>query len=361
MRLMLMLALLLLPSLPDARAAGVETGTLAGAGYRVDMPEPWNHGLIVFFHGTWDSMGEFSDSEPLPDFLQALEDRGYAVIQSAYAEPGWAVEQAIDDSERLRQHFVETHGKPQQTYAVGMSMGGLLVVEALESRPSIYAGGLSLCGAITPTDVLFARDFALRAAFDFYFPGLLGKLVPVPATFRQTDALDARIERALKDNPRGAESMRRLSGVWSEASFADVIAATTSDLRELQQRAGGNPFGNANLVYTGSLDDAALNLGVKRYQADAKAAAYLSRWYTPDGKLERPLLAVHTTGDPLVPASSAFDYALIARRAGHEDLFVQQFVDAEGHCTIGDDRIVRAFDDLVAWTHGKRPAAGLRH
>lgn len=360
MRLMPMLIVLLVLAGSPSEAATIETGMLAGAGYRIDLPEPWNRGLIVFFHGTWDRMGKFSDSEPLPGFLQILKDRGYAVVQSTYAEPGWAVEQAIDDSERLRQHFIDTHGKPQQTFAVGMSMGGLLTVQALESRPSVYAGGLSLCGAITPADVLFARDFALRAAFDFYFPGVFGALVPVTATYQPTGELRQRIERAMKKNPEAAESIHRLFGVASEASFADVIASTTSDLRELQQRAGGNPFGNANFIYTGSLDDAALNRGVARYQADAQAARYLSRWYTPSGKLERPLLAVHTIGDPLVPASSAFDYALIARRAGHEDQFVQQFVDAEGHCTIGDGRIVRAFDDLVAWTHGKRPAQGLR-
>ncbi|MBL0163671.1 MAG: alpha/beta hydrolase [Xanthomonadales bacterium] len=360
MRVLLFAVLLSLMSAPG-RAATIETGMLAGAGYRIDMPKPWNRGLIVFFHGTWDRMGRFSDSEPLPGFLRTLEDRGYAVIQSTYAEPGWAVEQAIDDSERLRQRFVKTHGKAQQTFAIGMSMGGLLTVQALESRPSVYAGGLSLCGAITPADALFARDFALRAAFDFYFPDLLGALVPVPASFNPSDELKARIEQAMKKNQRAAESIHHLFGVWSEASFADVIASSTSDLRELQQRAKGNPFGNANLVYTGSLDDAALNRGVARYEADAKAAAYLSSWYTPTGKLERPLLAVHTTGDPLVPASSAFDYALIARRAGHEDHFVQQFVDAEGHCTISDDLVVRAFDDLLAWTRGKRPAPGLRH
>ncbi|MEO7936891.1 MAG: alpha/beta hydrolase, partial [Dokdonella sp.] len=259
-----------------------------------------------------------------------------------------------------RQRFVATHGKPEQTFAIGMSMGGLLTVQALESKPSVYAGGLSLCGAITPADVLFARDFALRAAFDFYFPNLLGALVPVPDDFRHSDELSRRIGKALSENSNATESLHRLFGVWSEAGFPDLIISTTLDLRELQQRADGNPFGNANLIYTGSLDDAALNLGVTRYQANPKAAAYLSLWYTPSGKLERPLLAVHTTGDPLVPASTAFDYALIARRAGHEGNFVQQFVNAEGHCTMGDARIVHAFEELVGWTHGKRPHAGLR-
>lgn len=360
MRTALVLLIVMLMQVAGAATSETETGRIERAAFRIDFPDPWNHRLIVFFHGTWDTLGEYRQDQPLSGFLGELEAQGYAIIQSAYSQPGWAVEQAISDSERLRQRFVATHGKPEQAFAIGMSMGGLLTVQALESKPSVYAGGLSLCGAITPADVLFSRDFALRAAFDFYFPNLLGPLVPVPADFRHSDELSRRIDNALHEDRNATESLHRLFGVWSEAGIPDLIISTTLDLRELQQRAGGNPFGNANLIYTGSLDDAALNLGAARYEANPKAAAYLSRWYTPTGKLDRPLLAVHTTGDPLVRASTAFDYALIARRAGHEGNFVQQFVNAEGHCTMGDARIVHAFEELVAWTHGKRPHAGLR-
>jgi hypothetical protein len=42
------------PALIRARAttqpANVETGTLAGAAYRIDIPAKWNHGL-AYFHG----------------------------------------------------------------------------------------------------------------------------------------------------------------------------------------------------------------------------------------------------------------------------------------------------------------------
>jgi hypothetical protein len=113
------------------------------------------------------------------------------------------------------------------------------------------------------------------------------------------------------------------------------------------------------MIYVGSGDDAALNDGVHRYRADAKAAAYLGRWYTPTGKLTRPLLELHDTGDPLVPASGGSEYALAALRSGHGDNFVQQYVNREGHCVFTPNEIGRAFDEVVQWIDsGKAPPSG---
>ena len=61
-----------------------------------------------------------------------------------------------------------------------------------------------------------------------------------------------------------------------------------------------------------------------------------------------------------MPASGAAEYALLVRRAGHDDNFVQQFVNREGHCVFTPAEIGRAFDELVDWVHaGKRPPSGL--
>ena len=85
----------------------------------------------------------------------------------------------------------------------------------------------------------------------------------------------------------------------------------------------------------------------------------MARFYTPSGKLEKPMLALHDTGDPLVPAGTTFEYAVIAQRAGHGDHFVQQYVDRKGHCVFTPDEIDRAFGELLDWIHdGKRPASG---
>src|SRR5262249_46457622 len=144
---------------------------------------------------------KFPPLEKPSPLLAPLLERGYAVVQSAYSTTGWAVEQAAAETEGLRAHFIAKYGKPKQTLALGMSMGGTLTVLAIESKPDIYAAGLSLCGAVEPSDRMFQRDFALRAAFDYYFPDLLGPLVPVPADYSPDAQVETKIARALTEKP----------------------------------------------------------------------------------------------------------------------------------------------------------------
>lgn len=340
-------------------AASIETGTLEGVPYRIDIPERWNHGLVVFHHGYSATPVTFRRDERISPMFDGMLARGFAVIQSAYSATGWAVEEGAVDTRRLRVAFVEKHGKPRETIAVGMSMGGTLVVMALETQASVYDGALSLCGAIEPTDRLMQRDFALRAAFDHYFPGVLGALVPVPADFALDAATTGRIAAALKSNPKAERALLSFYGVADAETLPDIIAFGTYEIREMQQRTRGQPFGNADLVYTGSGDDAALNDGVKRYRAEPAAAQRMARFYVPTGKLDKPLLALHDTGDPLVPAGTAFEYALAAQRAGHGDNFVQQYVNRKGHCVFTPGEIDRAFGELVDWIrNGRRPHSG---
>ncbi|MGN6521536.1 MAG: alpha/beta hydrolase family protein [Dokdonella sp.] len=363
MRRLQIVALGLLVAAGNAPAAPTvtQTGWLEGASYRVDMPAGWTRGggLVVFFHGYSDASIEFGEDERLSPMFEPMLHEGYAVIQSGYTRPGWAIEQGSADSERLRAWFVGKHGAPGRTFAMGMSMGGTLTVHALETHPDAYDGGLSLCGAIEPSDRMMQRDFAVRAAFDWYFPGIFGPLVPVADDYRADDAIVARVVAAMRADPNAAASLRAIYGAGDIDNLPGVIAAITYDVKEMQQRTHGNPFGNADLVYTGSADDDALNDGVKRYHADPEAAAYMARWYTPTGKLAKPLLALHDTRDPLVIASSAFEYALVVQRAGHARNFVQQYVKREGHCVFTPAEIGKAFDSLVEWSRsGKRPPSG---
>jgi len=344
---------------PEPIPATTEMGTLEGAAYRIDIPKDWNNNLIVFFHGYSVTPVSWKKDERISPMFDGMLKRGYAVIQSAYSATGWAVEEGAADTERLRKAFVAKHGAPKQTLVSGMSMGGTLTAMTIESQPDIYAGALSLCGAIEPSDRLMQRDFALRAAFDYYFPNVLGPLVPVPAKFMPTDAVIGKVKTAMLANPKAARSLLSWYGVGDANTLPDVIVFNTFEVLEMQQRVRGNPFGNADLIYTNSGDDFALNANVSRYRADAAATQRMGRFYTPTGKLTRPLLALHDTGDPLVPASTAFEYALAAQRAGHGDSFVQQFVNREGHCVFTPEEIDRAFGELLGWVNdGKRPPSG---
>ena len=347
----------------SAMAAGgvavTDIGKESGVSYRIDIPAHWNRDLIVFYHGYATTALEFSEREKISPMFDPMLDEGYAVIQSGYSAGGWAVEQGYADTEGLRKHFVEKYGAPKRSFVMGMSMGGTLTAMTIEQRAEVYNGALSLCGALEPSDRLVQRDLALRAAFDYYFPGLLGELVPVAADYRPGEESERKIAVALASKPTAQQALMRWYGAADARNLTPVIDFAAFEIQELQQCAHGNPVGNADMIYVGTGDDAALNDGVHRYRADANAALYLARWYTPSGKLLKPFLALHDTGDPLVPASSASEYALLASRAGHADNFVQQYVNREGHCVFTPKEIGHAFDELVEWTKsGKRPEPG---
>jgi pimeloyl-ACP methyl ester carboxylesterase len=355
------------PEILHTPVGTTEVGVLAGASYRIDIPNDWNHSLVVYYHGyamhgVSYHIAERLDGQQLPMF-----ERHYAVAQSAYSEPGWALPQAYPETEQLRRYFSHAYGVPRETYVAGGSMGGALTMVTLELNPKPYLGGLDLCGAVGPTSESFERRFALRAAFDYYFPGLMPPLVPSPLAFEDTATVRGKINDALKANPTAATALRNLMELHTDQGVATDIAYFTFVITDMQHRAGGNPFDNRNYIYTGTsptstTGDYALNDGVRRYPADPKARDYLFRHYTPNGHLTKPMLAVHTIYDPTIPATTLSLYDHMVQGAGFGENLVQQYVHREGHCSITPDEVGHAFDELVEWTHhGGRPTPGLLH
>ncbi len=336
----------------------VETGNLDNAPYRIDIPANWNHSLVVFYHGYSEGPYTYHPAEHLTSQQQPFFERGYAVIQSAYSQSGWAVAQAFPETEDLRRYFVKKYGQPHDTYAAGGSMGGELVSITMELNPKPYNGGLDLCGSVGPTHLAFEHRFAMRAAFDYYFPGVMPPLVPVPQDFQDNEAARHRVMQALHSNPAAATALRNLLQMYTDAEVAHDIPYYTYIVADMQRRSGGNPFDNRNTIYTGTgsvTGDYELNDHVARYAASPAAFAYLERHYTPSGHLGKPMLALHTAFDPLVQVQFLPLYYERVQAAGAAQNFVQQYVDSEGHCTFTTQEIGTAFDELVHWTHGGPP------
>jgi hypothetical protein len=75
------------------------------------------------------------------------------------------------------------------------------------------------------------------------------------------------------------------------------------------------------------------------------------------GKIERPFLTIHGTGDLFVPISMEQSYRRKVDAAGAGDLLVQRAIRRAGHCVYSQDERIAAFDDLVSWVRdGKKPA-----
>ena len=342
----------------------VDTGVIDGAAYRIEFPEHWSGTLVLYAHGY-----EMVQTPRLPvtfkgsgaiAYRAEFLSRGAAFAETAYRTQGWAVKEALADIEALRRYFIQKYGKPTHTYLNGHSMGGFLTVVTLEREPEAYDGGLALCGPYLPA-LTFMGDslFPMLVTFDALFPGVLhltsnGTLDLEAAHGPAPAEIGAAMRRAPEIAGRYAARFRlRPEEVPATLWFYREI------LRELIARAGGNPFDNQGAIYTGFGDDAALNREVGRYAAVPAARAYLIENATTSGRHPNPILAVHTTDDPIVDPEYAVLYQAESAEAGSADLFVQRFVVATGHCAIAPPLVGAAYDDLVRWVEKKeKPAAG---
>jgi hypothetical protein len=105
--------------LPGARA---EFGRLGGAVYQIEIPDEWNSRLVMWMHG----FGEFAPEANVgpPDFRRYLIANGYAWAASSYSSTSLIPQRGADETAALWDHFVREHGRPDFTYASGLSMGG---------------------------------------------------------------------------------------------------------------------------------------------------------------------------------------------------------------------------------------------
>ncbi len=331
--------------------AKTEIGKLQGAEFRIDVPGNWNHGLVVYYHGySAENHGVgYDEKKPLDPALAIFTKAGYALIQSGYSQGGWALKQAVPETEALRRYFIDKYEKPKETYVAGHSMGGLLTVMTIEQSPENYVAGLDLCGAVSEAPSLLSRAFDLRVLFDYYFPAELPNPAKVPGSYEASEKLGQRVGTLLQSKPQAAAALRRFGGVHDNRDLTNDLLFGTWVLKDIERRAGGNPFDNRNTIYTGTTDDNALNDHVRRYASDPGALSYIQRYYTPTGHLTRPVLAIHTTYDPLVSPGVPSAYAQLTRTAGSGDRFVVQYVEHDGHCNITPEEIERGFAELRQW------------
>jgi pimeloyl-ACP methyl ester carboxylesterase len=251
-------------------------------------------------------------------------------------------------------------------------MGGHVVSLSLEQYRTAYDGALSECGVVSGHDVL---DYFLSwGALSAYFAGIsLDGLTSDVEAFGST--ISGRVAPAMGSVDEPSEAGR---------AFANVIKNLTGGERPFFREgyAMNYAFNFAILVNAvgnaGPSNAAAQNVE-ERYEIDpgfAVTSAQLNRevarvaanetyrdaerW--PEfadltGRIERPHMAIHGTGDLFVPISLQQRYRDIVDGAGSGDLLVQRAMRRAGHCNFTDEERVRAFDDLVAWVDsGERPA-----
>lgn len=340
----------------------------AKAHYLIVMPAQWSSVLVVHAHGG-PSLGE-------PKATRADEDikrwaitvqQGHAWAGSVFRQGGFAVTTAAEDTDRVRRIFVEHVAKPQRTLLHGQSWGAMVATKAAELFPDSWEGMLLTSGVVAgPSTYDFRLD--LRVIYQYLcnnhprpdeaqYPLWMG----LPAGSKMSSAdLAGRVNDCLGLNKPAAQ--RTPAQALRVRTIVDVVRIPenaiighlnwgTFTLRDVIQRTGTSPFGNADVRYTGSTDDAALNAGVMRYRADPAAAARFAADTDYAGRFAMPVLAAHGINDSTVFVEGMDTLRQRMQAAGNGARLVQSFVDSNQHSYWGDAMYPPLFEALLDWVN----------
>ena len=132
---------------------------------------------------------------------------------------------------------------------------------------------------------------------------------------------------------------------------------------ELENRAGGPVAGNIGRTYTltdqDHLELAAMGVDSHALLAEMNARTdiaslrnarnYVERYVDPDGRLDRPVLVLHTEGDALATPHNEGAYRDTVERQGRGELLMQAFVAGGAHCTFTPDQEIAAIAAMMSW------------
>jgi pimeloyl-ACP methyl ester carboxylesterase len=388
------LSLFIAVSCVPASAQSHVIGTLAdGATYVIDVPAHWNGVLLLYSHG-YNGGGNGNPAYNVGDGSTGnfLLNNGYALAGSSYATTGWAVHEALPDQIATLDVFQSLFGAPIQTIAWGHSMGGIITAALVQQYPERFSAALPMCGVVAG-GVGFFNEM-LDAAFTFNTLVAGGTLHVVNIADPQADYQNAEAWLGYaQGTPQGqarialAAAMTAVPGWWDPASpepastdYATrqlnqfywlaygVFPFTFYYRAELEARAGGNPSWNTGVNYAKQLQRFAnkaevqalyaaaglsLDLDLNRLKNAARIAAdpgaenYLIQNIIFNGQLSVPVLALHTTGDGLVPVEDEQAYMATARKAGNQALVRDLFIHRAGHCTFTPAETVTALQALT--------------
>jgi hypothetical protein len=344
-----------------------------GANYWIAIPNNWNKSLVVHAHGGPRMSHATNDNnvEDLERFAVTVK-QGFAWAGSAYRRPGYGVLLAAEDTDNLRKLFIQRFGPPARVILHGQSWGGNVAAKAIELYARGVEGKRNYDGVVLTNGMLaggtlnYLHRADLRAVYQYYcnnhprpdepqYPLWMG--LPAGSTMKNKD-LEARVDECLglklPAAQRSPAQQRRLTNILAvipvpERTLQSHLNWASFTFRDLVQRVGGNPFDNRQVAYRGSDDDAALNRGVQRFDADPAAVARLAEESDLSGKVEVPVITMHAIDDPTALVEYEAEYRARVAASGHADRLLQTFTREREHSKLADAEYAGLFDTLVGW------------
>ena len=353
-----------------------------GAFFLIGVPANYNGRLVLWNHGYTLAPPAPLGAADLGVGLLALT-QGFAAAASSFRPDaiglsGWQVRDAAEDTENLRQRFVQLVGRPHKTYIVGASEGGLITAETIERFARDegrlnYDGAMPLCGPVAGGDANWCGGFDLRSVYQFYcgnlprasemqYPLYFGlapgnTLTPQDVAARVNQCTGV-LQPAATRTPQQVRNLANILGVEKipESFLVTDMEFATFGLQELTlvRTNGLSPVTNLGVGYRGSEDDAALNSGVFRAGFNPGAIAWVNSAYNPTGDVEIPTVTMHTIGDGLVIVENEHEYREEFIEEGDRGKLFQIFTNAGGHCEFSNSEVAAAFEALVIWVEKKQ-------
>jgi pimeloyl-ACP methyl ester carboxylesterase len=380
---------------PPAAAAATTTaysGTLPdGATWTAEIPADWNGTLLLYSHGylpTFAGAPNVPRDAPDPQTAAALLAAGYGLTGSSYAAAGWALNTAPRDQLDTLAATVQAIGRrPHRVLAVGTSMGGLVTAKLAETPGTRILGAVATCGIVAggaalnnyQLDAEFAIARLLAPSQDIRLAGYASlaeafattsALVTAVTQAQTTPEGRARVALAAALNhepswrpgqppPAGAAATERGQYEW----LLQSLPFTTPARFDIETAVGGNAAWNKGVDYRRLLEQstdldtvramyraAGLDLRADldrltraaNITAEPAAVRRIFATSVPFGRLQMPVLTVHTTADQLVPVQQENAYADAVRRAGRSELLRQAYVARPGHCSFTPAELVAA-------------------
>lgn len=354
----------------------------AGAHYLIAVPDQWNRHLVLHAHGG-PVLGAPKAERSVEDLERwsIMVRAGYAWAGSTFRQGGVEVRAAGEDTERLRQIFVQHVAQPRRTILHGQSWGASVAAKGAEMFQRTADGKRPYDAVLLTSGVLAggtrSYDFRtdLRVVYQYLchnhprpnevqYPLNIG--LPRDAVMTQAD-LAARLNECLALNKPAAE--RTLEQQRKVQTIVDVLRIPASSIQGhmnwatfhfrdvVQYRTGGvSPFGNRGVVYKGSADDAALNAAVLRYRADPQAVAHFAEDTDPTGRIPVPVLTVKGVDDPTAFVELDAQFKATMEQGGSGARLVQTFTRHNTHSYLSDPTYPTLMAALLRWVdEGAKP------
>jgi len=382
-----------------------------GAVYRYEVPVDWNGDLVMYAHGYRGCETDDGGLEPLtvdnPPIREHYLQQGYAWAASSYSKNCYDVKDGVESTNRLARIFAKEVGAPNRTLITGFSMGGHVTGAAIEMFPNVscpegergltcrrfidalgelsggirYDGAAPMCGVMGDAELFdYFGDFGYGAeAIAAAVNPLVQSQFPPPSdyfTYTLPIVLETLFEEypsvltaqgeALKDLTRQISGGERPIFDVAFPFFQDLLFGFQGSDGSVLGILSGNIYDNRKRVYqldgdpVVSAGEQSLNDTILRIRRDRgvniKRKLRLKRVPEITGRIDIPVVSVHTLGDLFVPFSMQQIYAREVAKQRRSDMLVSRATRGISHCDFSREELVRTFDDLVLWVNdGVKP------